>query len=161
MAYADLLIDRGLLLSLMHAFILGSDPVIGKAARDGFLEVYKFLRFEAGSRRRADIFLAHGMMMNTMVGLRMADEYANGDPCAHRSARDRACRPSWTLLALDSVADARARPALRARRVTTGILLVDKPGGIPATTWSSRARRALGTRKVGHAGTLDPMATGC
>jgi len=83
MAYADLLTDRGLLLSLMHAFILGSDPVIGKAAREGFLDVYKFLRFEARfSPEDADIFLAHGMMMNTMVGLRMADEYANGDPCA-------------------------------------------------------------------------------
>jgi AcrR family transcriptional regulator len=82
-AYADLLRDRGLLLSLMHAFILGTDPVIGKAAREGFLEVYKFLRFEAGfSSVEADVFLAHGMMMNTMVGLRMADEYANGDPCA-------------------------------------------------------------------------------
>ena len=83
MAYADLLSDRGLLLSLMHAFILGSDPEIGKAARVGFLDVYRFLRFEAGfSPVEADIFLAHGMMMNTMVGLRMADEYANGDPCA-------------------------------------------------------------------------------
>ena len=82
-AYADLLSDRGLLLSLMHAFILGADPVIGKAAREGFLEVYKFLRFEAEfSAAEADDFLAHGMMMNTMVGLRMADEYANGDPCA-------------------------------------------------------------------------------
>lgn len=82
-AYADLLGDRGLLLSMMHAFILGSDPVIGKAAREGFLDVYKFLRFEAGfSTEDADTFLAHGMMMNTMVGLRMADEYANGDPCA-------------------------------------------------------------------------------
>ncbi len=82
-AYADLLSDRGLLLSLMHAFILGADPVIGKAARAGFLDVYKFLRSEAGfSADEADIFLAHGMMMNTMVGLRMADEYAGGDPCA-------------------------------------------------------------------------------
>src|SRR3954452_16654011 len=82
-SYAGLLSNRGLLLSLMHAFILGSDPVIGKAAREGFLEVYKFLRFEAMfSPVQADDFLAHGMMMNTMVGLRMADEYANGDPCA-------------------------------------------------------------------------------
>jgi len=41
-----------------------------------------------------------------------------------------------------------------------GILLIDK-----ASEWTShdvvaKARRALGTRKVGHAGTLDPMATG-
>jgi AcrR family transcriptional regulator len=82
-AYADLLSDRGLLLSLMHAFVLGADPVIGKAAREGFLDVYKFLRFEAGfSPAEADDFLAHGMMLNTMVGLRMADEYAGGDPCS-------------------------------------------------------------------------------
>jgi tRNA pseudouridine55 synthase len=44
--------------------------------------------------------------------------------------------------------------------VTAGILLVDKPGGITSHGVVARARRALGTRKVGHAGTLDPMATG-
>jgi tRNA pseudouridine55 synthase len=42
----------------------------------------------------------------------------------------------------------------------TGILLVDKPGGITSHDVVSRARRALNTRKIGHAGTLDPMATG-
>lgn len=41
-----------------------------------------------------------------------------------------------------------------------GILLVDKPQGITSHDVVSRARRAIGTRKVGHAGTLDPMATG-
>lgn len=41
-----------------------------------------------------------------------------------------------------------------------GILLVDKPGGISSHRAVSVARRRLGTRKVGHAGTLDPMATG-
>lgn len=41
-----------------------------------------------------------------------------------------------------------------------GILLVDKPGGITSHDVVSRSRRALGTRKIGHAGTLDPMATG-
>lgn len=44
--------------------------------------------------------------------------------------------------------------------MTSGILLVDKPGGVTSHDVVSRARRALGTRKVGHAGTLDPMATG-
>lgn len=42
----------------------------------------------------------------------------------------------------------------------SGILLVDKTQGITSHTAVARARRALGTRKVGHAGTLDPMATG-
>lgn len=42
----------------------------------------------------------------------------------------------------------------------TGLLLVDKPQGLTSHDVVARARRALGTRKVGHAGTLDPMATG-
>ena len=44
--------------------------------------------------------------------------------------------------------------------MSSGILLVDKPRGITSHDVVARARRALGTRKVGHAGTLDPMATG-
>lgn len=42
----------------------------------------------------------------------------------------------------------------------SGILLVDKPQGITSHDVVSRTRRLAGTRKVGHAGTLDPMATG-
>ncbi len=41
-----------------------------------------------------------------------------------------------------------------------GLLLVDKPKGITSHDVIDVVRRALGTRKVGHAGTLDPMATG-
>ena len=41
-----------------------------------------------------------------------------------------------------------------------GILLLDKPQGPTSHDLVSRTRKALGTRKVGHAGTLDPMATG-
>jgi tRNA pseudouridine55 synthase len=39
-------------------------------------------------------------------------------------------------------------------------LLVDKPQGITSHDAVDRVRRALRTKKVGHAGTLDPMATG-
>jgi len=42
----------------------------------------------------------------------------------------------------------------------SGILLVDKPGGWTSHDIVARTRRLAGTRKVGHAGTLDPMATG-
>lgn len=42
----------------------------------------------------------------------------------------------------------------------SGILLVDKPQGITSHDVVARTRRLAGTRKVGHAGTLDPMATG-
>jgi tRNA pseudouridine55 synthase len=44
--------------------------------------------------------------------------------------------------------------------MTSGILLVDKPGGITSHDVVSRVRKLAGTRKVGHAGTLDPLATG-
>jgi AcrR family transcriptional regulator len=76
LAYADLLTDRGLLLSLMHGFVLGSDPEIGRVARCGFLEVYAFLKQDVGmSPAEASDFLAHGMMLNTLVGIRMTDDY--------------------------------------------------------------------------------------
>lgn len=42
----------------------------------------------------------------------------------------------------------------------SGILLVDKPGGITSHDAVAKTRKLAGTRKVGHAGTLDPMATG-
>ena len=41
-----------------------------------------------------------------------------------------------------------------------GILVVDKPAGWTSHDVVARARRLCATRKVGHAGTLDPMATG-
>ena len=41
-----------------------------------------------------------------------------------------------------------------------GLLLVDKPGDMTSHDVVDVVRRRLGTRKVGHAGTLDPMATG-
>ncbi|MBH0055228.1 tRNA pseudouridine(55) synthase TruB [Salinibacterium sp. SWN139] len=46
------------------------------------------------------------------------------------------------------------------RNPTSGILFVDKPQGITSHGVISRARKSVGTRKIGHAGTLDPMATG-
>lgn len=44
--------------------------------------------------------------------------------------------------------------------VVAGLLLVDKPAGITSHDVVARVRKLAGTRKVGHAGTLDPMATG-
>jgi len=42
----------------------------------------------------------------------------------------------------------------------SGLVVVDKPAGVTSHDVVSRVRRLAGTRKVGHAGTLDPMATG-
>jgi tRNA pseudouridine55 synthase len=48
-----------------------------------------------------------------------------------------------------------ARPA-----APSGLLIVDKPAGLTSHDVVGRVRRLAGTRRVGHAGTLDPMATG-
>jgi tRNA pseudouridine55 synthase len=44
--------------------------------------------------------------------------------------------------------------------VTDGLVVVDKPAGCTSHDVVARLRRIAGTRRVGHAGTLDPMATG-
>src|SRR5438093_13242150 len=41
-----------------------------------------------------------------------------------------------------------------------GLVLIDKPTDITSHDAVAAVRRALGVRKIGHAGTLDPMATG-
>ncbi|MBV9821781.1 MAG: tRNA pseudouridine(55) synthase TruB, partial [Actinobacteria bacterium] len=41
-----------------------------------------------------------------------------------------------------------------------GLIVVDKPAGMTSHDVVGRVRRIAGTRRVGHAGTLDPMATG-
>ena len=58
------------------------------------------------------------------------------------------------------------RPTLRPLRqamreaTTDGLLLVDKPAGVTSHDVVVAARRAFGEKRIGHAGTLDPFATG-
>src|SRR4030095_3743508 len=64
----------------------------------------------------------------------------------------------------------RARPTRTNTTMTTnrpnadepqsGVVVIDKPTGLPSHQVVAKIRRLAGTRKVGHAGTLDPMATG-
>ena len=55
----------------------------------------------------------------------------------------------------------RTRPTTpRAVTAESGLVVVDKPAGLTSHDVVARVRRLAGTRKVGHAGTLDPMATG-
>jgi tRNA pseudouridine55 synthase len=44
--------------------------------------------------------------------------------------------------------------------MNSGVLLIDKPAGVTSAGVVARVKRVLGARKVGHAGTLDPDATG-
>jgi TetR/AcrR family transcriptional regulator len=75
-AYVNLIEDRGILLSLMQAFSMGHDPVIGEKARVGFITIYKLLRDDAGfAPDQVRSFLAEGMLLNTLLGLRLPEKY--------------------------------------------------------------------------------------
>ncbi len=45
-------------------------------------------------------------------------------------------------------------------KLSHGFVVIDKPAGITSHDVVAKLRKALGTKRVGHAGTLDPMATG-
>jgi tRNA pseudouridine55 synthase len=51
-------------------------------------------------------------------------------------------------------------PAGRRLPAASGLVIVDKPAGQTSHDVVAQIRRLAGTRRVGHAGTLDPMATG-
>jgi AcrR family transcriptional regulator len=79
-AYVDLLAVRGLHQTLANAYLMGSHPVIGPAARSGFAAVWRFSRDELGlDADEARAFMAEGMLISTMIGLRLVDDYGS-DP---------------------------------------------------------------------------------
>ncbi|PJJ61516.1 TetR/AcrR family transcriptional regulator [Compostimonas suwonensis] len=81
-AYVNLIEDRGILLCLLQAFMLGHDETIGRKARQGFLAIYRLLRDDVGlDADDARRFLAEGMLINTLLAVRMTDDYAT-DVCA-------------------------------------------------------------------------------
>lgn len=53
-----------------------------------------------------------------------------------------------------------ARRAKKARFLSDGLLVVDKPAGISSAEVVNRLKRAAGPQRIGHTGTLDPFATG-
>lgn len=80
-AYAELVSDRGILLTLLHLFGLGQDPVFGPEARDNFLGVYRIVREEAGfTPEETTEFFARGMLNTILLAMRMPD--LTDDPAA-------------------------------------------------------------------------------
>lgn len=78
--YIELLRDRGILLSLMQAFMLGADPEIGPTARAGWTRIYRVLRDELGLAPEAVVdVLSRGMLVNTLVGLQLAADWDDPD----------------------------------------------------------------------------------
>ena len=76
----NLLEIRGLHQTLAYAYLMGSHPTIGPAARRGFAMVWRFFRDEMGlGADEARAFMAEGMLISTMIGLRLVDDYGS-DP---------------------------------------------------------------------------------
>ena len=66
----------------------------------------------------------------------------------------------WDDEADAAVATSRTAGTKTAITAPSGLVIVDKPSGMTSHDVVARIRRLAGTRRVGHAGTLDPMATG-
>jgi TetR/AcrR family transcriptional regulator len=68
--YVDLARERGVHLSLLQGFVQGGEPVIGAAAREGYLDIWRFLREEAGLPvDRARDFLGRGMLLSVLLAV--------------------------------------------------------------------------------------------
>ena len=100
--------------------------------------------FTAASRDVGDVVRA---VRNALDGA--VDVTGNGSDDGEAELRDRLPHAP-----MPRTADPPAPPAAE------GVVVVDKPGGWTSHDVVARMRRLAGTRKVGHAGTLDPMATG-
>ena len=80
--FVDLAAERGLHTMLLQGFVSGADPAIGAAARAGFLEMYRFLRDEAGiPDEQVQGFLGSGMIFAVMLAIDMPS-LADADPDA-------------------------------------------------------------------------------
>lgn len=75
-AYAELLAERGMLPVIANSTALGGEPEIGRVARAGFSDIWRFVRDEAGfSTEETRSFMATGMLINTVIGLRLTGGY--------------------------------------------------------------------------------------
>jgi TetR/AcrR family transcriptional regulator len=80
-AFIDLVRSVGLHRTLLHAFVSGNDPVIGAAARKGFVSIYTFLRDEAHFvPEQIQQFLGYGMLMSVLLGIELPSTF--GDKCS-------------------------------------------------------------------------------
>jgi len=78
-AYTRLLADRNFLLVMMHGFAAGDDDAIGARARACMGEIYEVLRSTGCTPEKATGFIAHGMLLNVMLGMR-APEHQHESP---------------------------------------------------------------------------------
>ena len=69
-------------------------------------------------------------------------------------------KPLFEAKVAAAVRRGRPSPPCSARRTMNGVVVVDKPRGPTSHDVVAAARRALREKSIGHAGTLDPLATG-
>ncbi|GAA4678161.1 TetR family transcriptional regulator [Frondihabitans cladoniiphilus] len=70
--FVDLVSSKGVHRTLLQAFVSGGDAEIGRFARAGFLDVFRFLRDEAGfTDVEVDEFLAQGMLFSVLLSLEL------------------------------------------------------------------------------------------
>ena len=98
--------------------------------------------------RHLDEVLAKARELDEAVAAQRGSAYA-GDEDPYKKPRE-------VPTDEDAADDDRRQP----RMTEPGLVVVDKPAGLTSHDVVARVRRLAGTRKVGHAGTLDPMATG-
>jgi TetR/AcrR family transcriptional regulator len=95
--YVELARDRGVHLALLQAFVQGADPVVGAAARAGYLEIWRMLREEAGlTVEEGRDFLGRGMLLSVLLAVDMP-VLDSGDPDAHELLLA-VCGPNLPLL---------------------------------------------------------------
>ena len=125
----------------VYVGVLGSE----KERKKSLLALQQRRRLRAARARKA---AAHPPGARDRLPLRQGarrDRARRAAPAGGRGARAPA---RWTT------GRARGSPAV------DGVLVVDKPAGPTSHDIVDRVRRAFGTRRVGHTGTLDPFATG-
>lgn len=81
--FVDLAATRGLHTMLLQAFVSGAEPAIGRAAREGFLGIYRFLRDEAGiPDEQVQGFLGSGMIFSVMLAIDMPARFDDDQDAA-------------------------------------------------------------------------------
>ena len=79
-AYVALLADHNLLQLMMHGYVAGADPEIGRIARQTLAEAYRLYRDRTGGTpEEARAFVAHGMLINVLIASG-APEHLGEDP---------------------------------------------------------------------------------
>ena len=75
-AYTDLLTDRDLMLVVMHGFAAGDIEAIGQAGRHGMGRIFGLLVEHGMTPEAARDFIAHGMLLNVLMAMRLPDHAA-------------------------------------------------------------------------------------